>query len=391
MKRIVIVFISFLIVISNIDATPGRIVSSSVTTCNNVTYGYHSKDKHWHVVVRNDDGTYNATGDELGLESPCKTNTVQPKTIEPQIPISNKQIVRLSSCVDGDTAKFITNKGIESTRFLAIDTPEYTTQKEPFGLEASQFTCNKLKDATKIELEFDKESDLYDKYKRLLAWIWVDGYLLQDEIIKAGLAEVAYLYGDYKYTPLLQDHQEVAKAQGLNIWSSGINLTPVTSIKEEEKVIIPENNNNLIVPKTPIETNENTSEDDSSLKSEDNDTSNESQLPALTETAEKEITSTITTSLNQNNDVLKKNTEESNTSGVFVLFGLTFITYLFYSRYSSSMALIRIGTNDFFKKSKIRKAIFYFIYTILILPVFYDLTLAGCMTITKVFKSIKRK
>ncbi|MFA5603447.1 MAG: thermonuclease family protein [Bacilli bacterium] len=386
MKRIIIIFISFFIVISNIDATPGRIVSSSVTTCNNVTYGYHSKDKHWHVVVRNNDGTYNATGDELGLENPCKTNSVQPKPVEPQLPINNKQIVKLSSCVDGDTAKFITSKGVESTRFLAIDTPEYTTKKELYGKEASQFTCNKLKSANKIELEFDKGSDLYDKYKRLLAWIWVDGYLLQDEIIKVGLAEVAYLYGNYKYTPLLQDHQEVAKAQGLNIWSLGINLPTEPSIKQEEKVIIPEKDNNQTEQKIPAETNEKTSDDDLKLKQEekpaDNDVIVEPQFPNSAET---------TSLSNQNDDILKRDIKESNTSSVFVLFGLTFITYLFYSKYSSDLALIKIGASDYFKKGKIRKAIFYFIYTILILPVFYDIVLAGGMTGTKILKSIKRK
>lgn len=145
--------------------------------------------------------------------------------------------VTLSSCVDGDTAKFKTSDGIKSVRFLAIDTPESTKTVEAYGPEASEFTCNKLKNAKKIVLEFDKNSDLYDKYDRLLAWIFVDDVLLQDEIIKEGFGEVAYLYGDYKYTPLLQDHEAVAKANKLNIWSDEKpkEVTKTSNKKKEEK------------------------------------------------------------------------------------------------------------------------------------------------------------
>lgn len=139
------------------------------------------------------------------------------------IPAVKAEQVKLFECVDGDTAKFITTEGTISTRFLAIDTPEYTKEKEPWGEEASQFTCSKLKSAQTIELEYDQNSDRYDRYKRLLAWVFVDGNLLQQDIVKLGYGEVAYLYGDYKYTSLLETEQVSAQTNKLGIWS----LTPV--------------------------------------------------------------------------------------------------------------------------------------------------------------------
>ena len=48
--------------------------------------------------------------------------------------------VKLSKCVDGDTAKFIYNDEVITARFLAIDTPESvhpTIGEEPYGKEAS--------------------------------------------------------------------------------------------------------------------------------------------------------------------------------------------------------------------------------------------------------------
>ena len=111
---------------------------------------------------------------------------------------SNTKIeVSLKKCVDGDTAWFTVNGKSIKTRFLAIDTPESTKEKEPYGKEASNYTCETLTKAKKIEIEYDPDSDKTDKYSRHLVWVFVDGKLLQEKILAKGLAEVAYLYGDY--------------------------------------------------------------------------------------------------------------------------------------------------------------------------------------------------
>lgn len=132
---------------------------------------------------------------------------------------AQKLEVTLDSCVDGDTAWFILNNERIKTRFLAIDTPESTNKKEPYGKEASDFTCNILSNASKIEIEYDPNSDKLDKYDRHLVWVFVDDNLLQDLIIKNGLGEVAYLYGDYQYTYILEASQLIAKTSKIGIWS----------------------------------------------------------------------------------------------------------------------------------------------------------------------------
>ncbi len=133
-----------------------------------------------------------------------------------------KEEVELSSCVDGDTFKIITNDEVKTVRMLAIDTPETVdSQKEVeyYGKEASNYTCNKLTAAERIEIEYDDNSDYTDKYGRLLGWVFVDGELLQDLLVSNGYAKVAYLYDDYKYTELLQEHEEKALAGNLGIWN----------------------------------------------------------------------------------------------------------------------------------------------------------------------------
>lgn len=130
--------------------------------------------------------------------------------------------VKLSKCVDGDTIKVKIDNKEYTVRMLAIDTPESVHPKkkvEYYGKEASEYTCNIVSNAKKIELEYDSGSDKIDKYDRLLAWVIVDGELLQDKLVSLGYAKVAYLYGDYKYTSLLEEHQELASARNLGIWN----------------------------------------------------------------------------------------------------------------------------------------------------------------------------
>lgn len=136
-------------------------------------------------------------------------------------PVYAKEKVEFSSCTDGDTFKIIYNNEVKTVRLLAVDTPESVHPKkevEYYGKEASDYTCNVLKKANKIELEFDENSDKLDKYDRLLAWVFIDDKLLQESLIEGGYAKVAYLYGDYKYTTKLQELQEIASNKNIGVW-----------------------------------------------------------------------------------------------------------------------------------------------------------------------------
>lgn len=151
------------------------------------------------------------------------------------------EIVTLAKCVDGDTAHFKDQEGKEFTaRFLAVDTPESvhpTKEVEPFGKEASEYTCTTLTNATEIRLEYDFNSDEEDLYGRRLVWVFVDDILLQKSLVELGYAEVTYLYGDYKYTPMLQDKESVAKASKIGIWSDELTSSQEeNNTKEEVKI-----------------------------------------------------------------------------------------------------------------------------------------------------------
>lgn len=148
---------------------------------------------------------------------------------------ADKIKVKYITGVDGDTARFDYNGKNIKTRFLAIDTPEVSGEnkiEEPYGNEARDFTTEKLKNANEIELEFDDNAGRQDNYGRYLVWVWIDGELLQDMLVQNGLAEVAYLYDDYKYTSRLQMSELKAKISKVGMWSDG----DVPYLEEEEIV-----------------------------------------------------------------------------------------------------------------------------------------------------------
>ena len=131
-----------------------------------------------------------------------------------------KETVKFSKCVDGDTIKILMNNKEHTIRMLAVDTPESVHPTKPveyYGKDASNFTCNLVKNAKKLEIEYDDNSDKTDKYDRLLVWVFVDGKLLQKELISNGYGKLAYLYGNYKYTKDLDTAQELASAKNIGI------------------------------------------------------------------------------------------------------------------------------------------------------------------------------
>ena len=157
--------------------------------------------------------------------------------------------VKFEACVDGDTIKVILDDKKTTVRFLAIDTPETvhpTKGEQPFGKEASNYTCDKVKNAKKLEIEYDEGSTKTDKYNRALGWVFIDDTLLQKDLVSLGYAKVAYLYGDYKYTEDLKKEESIAKSKKLGVWSLEEEITTKKIEKTTKKVTESETEDSII-------------------------------------------------------------------------------------------------------------------------------------------------
>lgn len=258
MKKIknVIMIIVILMSVCNVSFAHGGNItgwkdkdSKNITEYNGKYYGYHKENgkKHYHQVK------WDEENQKWIIVMPAvyydeKFNKIENDYDED----TNKIEVELVQTVDGDTAKFNMDGEQITVRFLGINTKETVHPEigeEEWGKEASDFSKDKLENATKIELEFDSSADEKDKYDRYLAWIWVDDELLQNLLVQNGLAETYMLQNNYKYAGMLQESEEIAKNSKLGIWSEE---TSNTQNNENENPIIEnhqtdtEDNNNLL-------------------------------------------------------------------------------------------------------------------------------------------------
>lgn len=146
------------------------------------------------------------------------SSTQSQESEELEIPRTPVELVR---AVDGDTIKVLFEGKEENVRFLLVDTPETSHPKlgeQPFGQEAKAFTKKLVEEADLLELEFDIGQNR-DKYSRLLAYVYVDGVMLQELLLQEGLARVAYIYPpNTRYVDQFTAIQKQSQQQGIGIW-----------------------------------------------------------------------------------------------------------------------------------------------------------------------------
>ncbi|MGI9456650.1 MAG: thermonuclease family protein [Aeoliella sp.] len=126
---------------------------------------------------------------------------------------------RVDRVVDGDTLRLASGARV---RLQGIDTPETVKRDhpvEPWGPEATTFTQQFVADAgDNVQLTFGKER--VDRYGRQLAFVWHEHTLLNEELVRAGLARARL---DYRYSGTMKRRlataQEEAQAAGRGIWS----------------------------------------------------------------------------------------------------------------------------------------------------------------------------
>lgn len=129
--------------------------------------------------------------------------------------------VELVKTIDGDTIKIIYEGKEINVRYLLVDTPETNHPKlgkQPFG-EESKRRNQELMNSGKLEIEFDV-GQKYDKYGRLLAYVYIDGESIQEKLLAEGLARVAYVYPpNTRHLNEYEKLQESAKQKGIGIWT----------------------------------------------------------------------------------------------------------------------------------------------------------------------------
>ena len=143
----------------------------------------------------------------------------------PAIKATEALVIRI---VDGDTVEVRMDDGVvEKVRFIGIDTPEDTTEHEPYGAEASAYTAAAL-DGKTVFLETD--AGLRDKYGRLLAYVWlarpssasddqIRKHLFNARLLTGGYAQLMTIPPNVKYVDYFKQYAAEARDQNIGLWA----------------------------------------------------------------------------------------------------------------------------------------------------------------------------
>lgn len=136
----------------------------------------------------------------------------------------NARVARVTHVTDGDTAYFKPLKfGSKAAswpgrkaRFIGVDTPEiYTSPAECYGPEASAFTTRKL-DGQRVRITYGKEK--VDHYDRALVYIWLDGKLFNQMLVRRGFGTVEIYDPNDRYEDRLRRAERKAREEKRGLW-----------------------------------------------------------------------------------------------------------------------------------------------------------------------------
>jgi micrococcal nuclease len=117
---------------------------------------------------------------------------------------------------DGDTMALSTG---EHVRYIGVDAPEIDNQgdKSDFLAHEARQLNAKLVQGKPVRLELDLERN--DRHGRLLAYVFLEnGDMVNELLVRKGLARVLPKPPNLKYSSLLLDSQRRAMAERIGLW-----------------------------------------------------------------------------------------------------------------------------------------------------------------------------
>ncbi|MBD3279343.1 MAG: hypothetical protein GF390_01375 [Candidatus Pacebacteria bacterium] len=125
--------------------------------------------------------------------------------------------VLVTEVIDGDTIKLSDGRKV---RYIGIDTPETKDPRvgqECFGQEAAQHN-QQLVENKVVYLEKDVNDT--DRYGRLLRYVWLDGQMINQQLVVQGYAFASSYPPDVAYQKQLRLAEQQAREAGLGLWSA---------------------------------------------------------------------------------------------------------------------------------------------------------------------------
>lgn len=129
------------------------------------------------------------------------------------------------SVIDGDTFRITTAGGTDTVRLIGVDTPETVHPRKPvecFGREASA-EAKRLLSGQRVRLESDPTQGERDRYDRRLAYVFLSGGRMVNELMIRGGYAHEYTYDlPYHYQARFRAAERAARAAKAGLWADGV-------------------------------------------------------------------------------------------------------------------------------------------------------------------------
>ncbi len=132
----------------------------------------------------------------------------------PAGPVGATQICSVARIIDGDTVEC---DGIGRIRLIGMDTPE--ADQEPFGAIATEALTALIPPGSDVEVERDVEPR--DQYDRVLAYVWIDGVMVNWAMVRQGYAVVLTYPPNVRFADWFTAAQQRARTEQAGLWAVG--------------------------------------------------------------------------------------------------------------------------------------------------------------------------
>lgn len=132
-----------------------------------------------------------------------------------------KDTVRFISVLDGDSMLIEFEGRSQQVRLIGIDAPE---RGQEYGDQARAFAMQRCFGKT-VQLEFDVKRK--DRFGRLLAYVYCNGNMVNETLVREGLALAVTYKPNTKHQKKLEQAQSLAKRNRAGFWlRGGLKQTP---------------------------------------------------------------------------------------------------------------------------------------------------------------------
>jgi micrococcal nuclease len=129
------------------------------------------------------------------------------------------QTAQVTAVLEGDLIQVLLEGGLYQVKYILIDAPAFNDPEkgtEPFGTESLELN-RRLVEGQTVTLEKDESET--DVAGRLLRYVYVGDLMVNEEMLRQGLARVELLPPDLKYASRFQQVEQAAQTTNVGIWS----------------------------------------------------------------------------------------------------------------------------------------------------------------------------